>query len=380
MTEGSEWKLILLFTLPLMAGNFLQQLYNAVDGIVVGNFAAAGENALAAVGTCAPITMLFIAVAMGMSTGCSILIAQLHGARQYDEMRKAVATSLILVIAVGLVLSVVGSVVAQWLLTHVLKVSEDILADATAYFAIYCFGLVFQFAYNIVSFILRSLGDSAATLYFLLVSSVTNIVLDLVFVICLHWDVPGVAIATVIAQALSAVVSVIYMFKRYPILRFAKGEFRFHRKQAAQALRLSIRHHSPAVHCVLWSHRDPAHRQRLRPHRRIYRWDADGKLHHDPYFLLQRGDCHLYRAECGCRPAGPGATGFPGYPDYGISSVCRSGGAGLYAGQPAGRAIRCGRGAPRPSRRNICGFIVALSASILLLHHHKRRCSRGRVT
>ena len=240
MTEGSEWKLILLFTLPLMAGNFLQQLYNAVDGIVVGNFAAAGENALAAVGTCAPITMLFIAVAMGMSTGCSILIAQLHGARQYDEMRKAVATSLILVIAVGLVLSVVGSVVAQWLLTHVLKVSEDILADATAYFAIYCFGLVFQFAYNIVSFILRSLGDSAATLYFLLVSSVTNIVLDLVFVICLHWDVPGVAIATVIAQALSAVVSVIYMFKRYPILRFAKGEFRFHRKQAAQALRLSI--------------------------------------------------------------------------------------------------------------------------------------------
>lgn len=123
MTEGSEWKLILLFTLPLMAGNFLQQLYNAVDGIVVGNFAAAGENALAAVGTCAPITMLFIAVAMGMSTGCSILIAQLHGARQYDEMRKAVATSLILVIAAGLVLSVVGSVVAQWLLTHVLKVS-----------------------------------------------------------------------------------------------------------------------------------------------------------------------------------------------------------------------------------------------------------------
>lgn len=211
MTEGSEWKLILLFTLPLMAGNFLQQLYNAVDGIVVGNFAAAGENALAAVGTCAPITMLFIAVAMGMSTGCSILIAQLHGARQYDEMRKAVATSLILVIAVGLVLSVVGSVVAQWLLTHVLKVSEDILADATAYFAIYCFGLVFQFAYNIVSFILRSLGDSAATLYFLLVSSVTNIVLDLVFVVVFSWGVAGVAYATIISQFASAVLVLIVL-------------------------------------------------------------------------------------------------------------------------------------------------------------------------
>ncbi len=240
MTEGSEWKHILLFTLPLMAGNFLQQLYNAVDGIVVGNFAAAGEDALSAVGTCAPVTMLFIAIAMGMSTGCSILIAQLHGARRYEEMRRAVATSLILVIAIGLVLSVAGSLVARWILEHILSVPAHILPDATAYFAIYCFGLVFQFAYNIVSFILRSLGDSAATLYFLLVSSVANIVLDLVFVICFHWDVPGVAIATVIAQALSAVVSVIYMFRKYPILRFGKGEFRFHREQAVLALRLSI--------------------------------------------------------------------------------------------------------------------------------------------
>lgn len=240
MTEGSEWKLILLFTLPLMAGNFLQQLYNAVDGIIVGNFAAAGENALSAVGTCAPVTMLFIAIAMGMSTGCSILIAQLYGAKRYDEMRRAVSTSLILVVAIGLVLSVVGGVVARWVLMNVLSVPDAFLADAAAYFSIYCFGLVFQFTYNIVSFILRSLGDSSATLYFLLVSSITNIILDLVFVAVLHWDVPGVAVATVIAQALSAVVSVIYMFKRYPILRFAKGEFKFHGDQAGKALRLSI--------------------------------------------------------------------------------------------------------------------------------------------
>jgi putative MATE family efflux protein len=240
MTEGCEWKLILLFTLPLMAGNFLQQLYNAVDGIIVGNFAAAGENALSAVGTCAPITMLFIAIAMGMSTGCSILISQLYGAKRFDEMRRAVSTSLILVVAAGLVFTVVGSVIAKWLLVNVLCVPDTFLADAAAYFSIYCFGLVFQFTYNIVSFILRSLGDSAATLYFLLVSSVTNIILDMVFVAGLHWDVPGVAVATVIAQALSAVVSIVYMFKKYPFLRFAKGEFRFHRDQAAQALRLSI--------------------------------------------------------------------------------------------------------------------------------------------
>jgi len=240
LTEGSAWQRILLFTLPLMAGNFLQQLYNAVDGIIVGNFAAAGEDALSAVGTCAPITMLFISIAIGMSTGCSILIAQLYGARRQDEMRQAVSTSLILVIGIGLVLSVVGGVIARWVLHSILMVPDTFLADATAYFTIYSVGLVFQFTYNIVSFILRSLGDSSATLYFLLVSSVTNIILDLVFVAVFHWDVPGVAVATVIAQALSAVVSIIYMFKKYPMLRFTRREFRFHRDQGAMALRLGI--------------------------------------------------------------------------------------------------------------------------------------------
>ena len=240
LTQGKEWKLILLFTLPLIAGNLLQQMYNAVDGIVVGNFAAAGEDALSAVGTCTPVTMIFLAVAMGMSSGCSILIAQLYGAHRYDEMRQAISSSLILVGILGLCLTVVGSVIAKWFLVYVLVVPDSFLADATAYFSIYCFGLLFQFVYNIVSFILRSLGDSSATLYFLLVSSVTNIILDMLFVAVFHWDVPGVAIATVIAQALSAVVSVIYMFKKYPSLRFGKGEFRFYRDKGRLALRLGI--------------------------------------------------------------------------------------------------------------------------------------------
>lgn len=240
MTQGKEWKLILRFALPLMAGNMLQQLYNAVDGIVVGNFAANGENALAAVGTCAPVTMIFIAIAIGMSNGCSILISQLYGAKRHDEMRQAVSTSLILVGSIGLVLTVVGSVIAKWVLVHILSVPDSFLDMAVSYFAIYCFGLVFQFVYNIVSFILRSLGDSSATLYFLLISSVTNIILDMVFVAVFHWDVPGVAIATVISQAVSAVVSVVYMFKKYPVLRFGKGEFRFHKDKGLLALRLGI--------------------------------------------------------------------------------------------------------------------------------------------
>lgn len=240
MTQGSEWKRILLFSLPLMAGNILQQLYNAVDGMVVGNFAADGENALAAVGTCTPATMIFIAFATGMSGGCSVLISQLYGARRYDEMRQAVSTALILVSAIGLCLTVVSALVARWLLEHILGVPDAFLDAAAAYFTIYCLGLVFQFIYNIASFILRSLGDSSATLYFLMLSSVANIVLDLLFVAVFHWDVSGAAAATVIAQGLSAVVSVGYMFRKHAILRFGRGEFRFHRDKGLLALRLGI--------------------------------------------------------------------------------------------------------------------------------------------
>lgn len=238
MTQGTEWKQILLFTLPIMLGQLLQQLYNAVDGLIVGNFV--NQDALAAVGTCAPVTMLFIAIALGMSTGCSVMIAQYYGAGRTDELRRGVSTSLILLVGMGVVFTVVGVGVSRVLLERVLAVEAVQLPDAVAYFSIYCLGLVFQFIYNIVAALLRALGDSAATLYFLLVSSVTNILLDLLFVLVFHWNVPGVAIATVIAQALSAAVSLVYMFRRYKIFRFQKGEFRFHRDMGITALRLGI--------------------------------------------------------------------------------------------------------------------------------------------
>lgn len=239
LTQGVEWKQILLFTLPIMAGQFLQQLYNAVDGLIVGN--VNGETALAAVGTCAPVTMLFVAIALGMSTGCSVMISQYYGAKRMEELRRGVSTSLILLIGLGLVLTIVGGAVAKWLLGSVLAVEEEeMLEAATAYFTIYCLGLTFQFAYNIVAAVLRSLGDSMATLIILLVSSVANIGLDLLFVWGFGWGVPGAAWATIIAQALSAVVSFIYMFRRYELLRFSRREFRYHRDMGRTALRLAV--------------------------------------------------------------------------------------------------------------------------------------------
>lgn len=238
MTEGSEWKLILLFTLPLMAGNLLQQLYNTVDGIIVGNLV--GETALAAVGTCAPLTMLFTAIALGMSNGAAVVLSQFYGAGRMDEMKKTVASSLILLFSMGVALSVVGCALAGWLLRTILGVQDYLRADAEVYFRIYALGLLAQFIYNIVSAILRSMGDSRATLYFLLVASVCNVLLDLLAVALLGWGVLGVAIATVISQILSAAVSVVYLFQRYPALRFQKGELRFDREKGILVLKMGI--------------------------------------------------------------------------------------------------------------------------------------------
>ena len=225
MTEGTEWKLILLFTLPLMAGNVLQQLYNTVDGIIVGNYV--GEAALASVGTCASLTMLFVAMAVGLSNGAAVVVSQYFGAQKMSELRRTVSTSLILFFGLGIFFTLIALALSRVLLHGVLNVQDYLLDDALLYFRIYAIGLTFQFLYNITAAILRSIGDSRATLYFLLISSVCNILLDLVFVVLFGWGVGGVAVATVISQCVSATVGLVYMFKKYAFLRFAKGDFRF---------------------------------------------------------------------------------------------------------------------------------------------------------
>lgn len=238
MTQGSEWKHILMFALPLMAGNALQQLYNTVDGIIVGNFV--GDTALASVGACSPLTMVFIALAIGMSNGSAIVVGQYYGAGKVDEMRRTVSSSIIMMLVLGAVLSVVGVAVARPMLSGIMSVSEMYIDYAVDYFAIYSIGLVFQFAYNIFAAVLRALGDSRATLYFLVISSITNTVLDLLFVVVFHWSVAGAAIATVISQALSAVCAAVYMVRKHAVLRYRKGEFRFHGASAALTMRLAI--------------------------------------------------------------------------------------------------------------------------------------------
>ena len=236
MTQGKEWKLILAFTLPLMVGNLLQQIYSLADSLIVGNFA--GQNALASVGTSFPITFLLLALAMGLTNGVGIMAAQFFGAKNQDSFRRNLSTACFTLLGAGVLITILGIALSRPLLAGLLRADGAILPDALLYLRIYCLGLVFQFAYNTFAAILRSIGDSRSTMYFLLVSTVLNIVLDLIFV--RFWAVAGVAWATVIAQAVSAVLAGVYLFSRVDLARFHKGEFRFDRGMFLTSLRLGI--------------------------------------------------------------------------------------------------------------------------------------------
>ena len=236
MTQGKEWKLILSFTLPLIGGNLLQQIYSLADSLIVGNFA--GQTALASVGTSFPITFLLLALATGLTNGVGVMASQFYGAKNAEAFRKNLSTACFTLLGAGILITILGILTSRPLLAGLLQADASILDDALLYLRIYCIGLVFQFAYNTFAAILRSIGDSRSTMYFLLLATVVNIVLDLIFV--QFWQVAGVAWATVIAQAVSAVTAGVYLFRKVELARFRKGQFCFHREMFGMSLRLGV--------------------------------------------------------------------------------------------------------------------------------------------
>ena len=223
MTEGAPWKHILKFALPVLAGQLLQQLYNTVDSIVVGRYAS--EDALSAVGTTGSFTFLFLAIATGFSAGNGVIVAQRYGAGDEKQVRANASTGILLMLGMGVLSAIVGIAVSRPAYTYLVDVPKELLDMTLQYFNIYALGLFFQYGYNIFSSILRAVGDSAATLYFLLIASVLNIILVFAFVAGLHWGVVGAAVATDIAQGASFVAAYIYMTRKYPIFRFKVKEF-----------------------------------------------------------------------------------------------------------------------------------------------------------
>ena len=238
MTEGAPWKHILKFSLPVLAGSLLQQLYNTVDTIIVGKYS--GEDSLSAVGTTASLAFFFLAVAIGFSSGNGVVVAQHYGAGSEKKVRANASVGILFLLGLGVICALVGILTARPAYTYLLNVDRSIIDLTVNYFRWYCIGLVFQFGYNIFSAILRAVGDSAATLYFLLISSVLNIGLDLLFVAYFKWGVTGAAVATDISQAASFAAAYFYMTKKYPVFRFKLSDFRWDSQMIKATVRIGF--------------------------------------------------------------------------------------------------------------------------------------------
>ena len=210
-TQGNVERKLWAFSIPMLVSVMFQQIYNIADSMIAGRFA--GEDALAAVGASYPITMLFIAVAMGSNIGCSVVISQAFGARDYVRMKTAVTTTYIACAVLSVVLSVAGFLTSGPLL-RMIQTPENIFADGQLYLNIYIGGVTFLFLYNICTGIFNAMGDSRTPLIFLIFSSVGNIILDLWFVIGFKAGVAGVAWATFIAQGASSLLSLLVLVLR----------------------------------------------------------------------------------------------------------------------------------------------------------------------
>lgn len=237
MTSGSPAKLILAFSIPLLIGNIFQQLYSMVDTIIVGRFL--GVQALAAVGSTGSLSFLVLGFVMGITSGFSVLIAQRFGAGDESGLRHYVAMSIYLGVFISVVVTVLTVAFTRQML-ELMNTPEDIFDDAAIYIIIIFIGILPTMFYNLLAGILRALGDSKTPLYFLIIASVLNIVLDLFFIVTLHSGVAGAAYATVISQAVSAILCLVYTIKRFPILRFKKEEMGYSHRSAFQLMLVGI--------------------------------------------------------------------------------------------------------------------------------------------
>ncbi|MBO4987829.1 MAG: MATE family efflux transporter [Lachnospiraceae bacterium] len=237
MTVGNPTKHIITFALPLLIGNLFQQFYNMVDSLIVGNYV--GSDALAAVGTCGSTSFLFFSLSSGLAIGIGVIVAQFFGAKDYEYVRKTIANSFYVLISAAITVSVLGLVFAPVIL-RLLSTPADIIDMSVTYMRTTCLGIIFVALYNGVAAILRALGDSRTPLYFLILSSVVNVVLDLVFVLYFSWGVFGVAFATIIAQMASAVACLVYAFVKIPYFKMSKEQRMPKADIIAQSFKLGV--------------------------------------------------------------------------------------------------------------------------------------------
>lgn len=237
MTEGNPLKIILLFSIPVLLGNLFQQFYNTVDTIIVGRYL--GEEALAAVGSTGCLVFLVLGFAGGIAQGFGVMISHCYGAKDYQSLKHYVAVSLILTVIVSVILTSLTVVSSKQLLTW-MNTPDNIFNQANDYISIIYGGIILTMSYNVAAGILRGIGDSKTPLYFLILSSFLNIVLDIVLIVVIPLGTAGAAYATVISQGISAVLCYLYMFRRFDILRLTREDIYLDRLSVYKLLSIGI--------------------------------------------------------------------------------------------------------------------------------------------
>lgn len=237
LTTGKEGKRILNFALPMLLGNVFQQLYNIVDSIVVGK--VLGDEALAAVGANFPFIFALISFVVGMAIGATVMIAQYFGAKQMDNVKRTIDTLYIFMFFASIFLTIIGIWSSEYIF-KLIDLPPEVMPMAIEYFNIYALGFVFFFGFQGTSAILRGLGDSKTPVYFLVISTLVNIALDLLFVIVFGWGIAGVAAATVIAQGGAFFTIVWYINKYHSFLDFSPLKMRFHGDIFKKSLRIGL--------------------------------------------------------------------------------------------------------------------------------------------
>ena len=236
-TKGNEAKLILRFSVPLVIGNIFQNLYNIVDSVIVGNYL--GKEALGAVGASFPIIFALISMVIGVGSGASTVVSQYFGAKQMNEVRRTIDTIFIFFLISSLFVTAVGISLSEEIF-RLINLPEEMMVQAVTYLNIYILGMFFFFGFNGITSILRGLGDSKTPLYFMIISTINNVLLDLLFVVVFKWGIEGVALATVISQAGAFLTAIWYLNKKHPIIKLSFRKYVFDRQIFKSCVRIGL--------------------------------------------------------------------------------------------------------------------------------------------
>ena len=237
MTSGSIWKTIVLFAIPLIFGNLLQQTYNTIDSMIVGNYV--GSNALAAVGSSTALINLFISFAQGISVGSGIIVAQSLGSNKLKDVKLTVHTSLAIALVLGAIISILGYIFAPWLLMK-METPKEVVAESIDYLRVFSMGLIFNVLYNMEAGILNAVGNSKRSLLYLAIASMINVILDILFIEFFAMGVSGAAIATNISQGLSALLALLFLMRVPEIYKVRLKKIKLHGDMALRIIKVGI--------------------------------------------------------------------------------------------------------------------------------------------